>query len=66
MEASRLREIRQCAAKAVVQIANVEQHKRQIQITLANGRKVFASITPSDRRAALNLVRDMKREAAHT
>jgi hypothetical protein len=64
MQSSRLREIHQCAAKAAVKIAAVEQHKRHIHIILANGRKVFAAITPSDKRAALNLVRDLKREGA--
>jgi len=64
MQSSRLREIHQCAAKAAVQISRVEQHKRHIHIILANGRKVFAAITPSDKRASLNLVRDLKREGA--
>lgn len=64
MESSRLREIRQCAAKAAVQIAAVEQHKRHIHIILANGRKVFTAISPSDKRASLNLVRDLKREGS--
>ena len=62
MQSSRLREIQDCAAKAAVQIAAVEQHRRHIHIILANGRKVFASISPSDKRASLNLVRDLKRE----
>ena len=64
MQSSRLREIQQCAAKAAVKIAAVEQHKRHIHIILENGRKVFTAITPSDKRAALNLVRDLKREGA--
>ncbi len=64
MQSSRLREIHQCAAKAAVKIAAVEQHKRHIHIILENGRKVFTAITPSDKRASLNLVRDLKREGA--
>jgi REP element-mobilizing transposase RayT len=64
MQSSRLREIQQCAAKAAVKIAAVEQHKRHIHIILENGRKVFTAITPSDKRASLNLVRDLKREGA--
>ena len=64
MRSSRLREIQQCAAKAAVRISTVEQHKRHIHIILENGRKVFAATTPSDKRAALNLVRDLKREGA--
>ena len=64
MKSSRLREIQQCAAKAAVEITSVEQHKTHIHIILANGRKVFAALSPSDNRAALNLVRDLKREGA--
>jgi hypothetical protein len=64
MKSSRLREIQDCANKAAVKIAAVEQHKRHVHIILENGRKVFAALTPSDKRAALNLVRDLKREGA--
>lgn len=64
MKSSRLREIQDCANAASVKIAAVEQHKRHIHIILANGRKVFTAITPSDNRASLNLVRDLKREGA--
>lgn len=64
MQSSRLREIQDCANKAAVKIAAVEQHRRHIHIILANGRKVFAAISPSDKRASLNLVRDLKREGA--
>jgi len=64
MKSSRLREIQDCANKAAVKITAVEQHKRHVHIILANGRKVFAALTPSDKRAALNLVRDLKREGA--
>lgn len=64
MKSSRLREIQDCANKAAVKIAAVEQHKRHVHIILENGRKVFAALTPSDKRASLNLVRDLKREGA--
>lgn len=64
MQSSRLREIQDCANKAAVKIASVEQHRRHIHIILENGRKVFAATSPSDKRASLNLVRDLKREGA--
>lgn len=64
MKSSRVKQIKECALAAAVEIAAIEQHKRHVHIILANGRKVFASLTPSDNRAALNLVRDLKREGA--
>lgn len=64
MKTCRAREIQACAKRAQVIIASMGQTKTHIQIVLANGRKVFTSATPSDKRGWLNLIRDMKREWA--
>lgn len=64
MKSCRSKEIRECAKRADVVIESMQQTKSHIQIVLANGRKVFASATPSDKRGWLNLIRDLKREWA--
>ena len=64
MESSRLRQIRKCAELAGVRLISVEQHRKHIHIRLANGRKVIASITPSDWWGEKNMIRDMKKEGA--
>lgn len=62
MRSCRAKEIKDCAKRADVVIASMEQTKSHIQIVLANGRKVFTSTSPSDKRGWLNLIRDLKRE----
>lgn len=64
MKSCRVREIQACAKRADVVIASMQQTKTHIRIVLANGRKVFTSATPSDKRGQLNLVCDLKREWA--
>lgn len=63
MESSRLRQVHKLARDAGVEIASIEQRRKHMCITLANGRKVFGALTPSDRRADLNLLASIKHEA---
>ena len=62
MNHARLKEIRECAAKAGVEIAYVENSRKHLHIVLTNGRKVYTSATLSDkRRGNLELIQDLRR-----
>ena len=57
------REILDVAAKAGVKVVELERGKKNIRILVERSGKrglVFASITPSDWRSMMNIVRDMK------
>lgn len=57
---SRQREIEAAAKAAGVQIREIEQTRKHIKIKLANGGLVVTGLTPSDKRANLNLIRDLR------
>ena len=62
MNNARLKQIQQCVKAAGAEMVSATQGRKHIQILLANGRKVFTGVTPSDDRANMNLTRDIKRE----
>jgi hypothetical protein len=62
MNHARLKQIQQCVKEAGAVMVSATQGKAHVQVLLANGRRVFTGLTPSDKRANLNLTRDIKRE----
>lgn len=61
MKGARLKEIRKCVELAGAIAESITQSKTHVHILLANGRKVFTAVSPSDKRGDLNLTRDIKR-----
>ena len=63
----RLREIEHMLDEQGIRYRAVEQKGRMthVKVTLDNGRKVFVSHTPSDRRADQNFLSNARKEAQH-